>query len=101
MVTKEVLVPLEKVALKFLLVFDFKSFTDLFSFLYHDTKWFWVLQLGDVLNRGKEKVFVSENRFSRVSGCFVLKIVNFTAVMDVTFLHLSAKYIPKYIFIYA
>lgn len=38
----------------------------------------------------KEKVFVRENMFSGVSGCFALKIVNFTAVMDVTFLHLSA-----------
>lgn len=52
--TKKMLVASAKVALKLLIVFDFKCFTDLFSLLCHDTKWFWVLQLKDVLNREKK-----------------------------------------------
>lgn len=54
--TNKVLVTSAKVALKLLTVFNFKSFTNLFSFLCHDTKWFWVLQLRDVLNRWKESI---------------------------------------------
>lgn len=54
--TKKVRVALAKVALKLMVVFDFKSFSVLFSFLCHDTKCFWVLQLRDVLNREKREI---------------------------------------------